>query len=122
MSDSSRFATYAEFTPARPRFTTSKVRSGWRAATMRCRWSERRWSVGTIAPAACESPTSRTLAVPAVPAVSVRTEQRRDERCGLENRLETDDADDEEGRARGAPRLAEEVDQEPVHQLRPLLM
>src|SRR5205823_6587414 len=86
MSDSSRFATYAEFTPARPRFTTSKVRSGWRAATMRCRWSERRWSVGTIAPAACESPTTK-----------------RDERAAHHA-------------------LAEEVDQEPVHQLRPLLM
>src|ERR1051325_6851384 len=98
MSDSSRFATYAEFTPARPRFTTSKVRSGRRAATMRCRWSERRWSVGTIAPAACESPTSRMLAVPAVPAVSARGERA----------------------AHHA--LAEEVDQEPVHQLRPLLM
>ena len=31
-----------------------------------------------------------------MPAVSVRTEQRRDERCGLENRLEKDDADDQD--------------------------
>lgn len=62
------------------------------------------------------------LAVPAVPAVSVRTEQRRDERCGLENRLEKDAPTTKTDERAAHHALAEEVDQEPVHQLRPLLM